>query len=631
MRSLVKKTDSGLLVTITQIVAIAMVLYHLSSGYVLLLSPIEHQNVHLVFALALVFLSDLVKSRRLWPLTLVFLLLSVASTGYVGLFFDELQWKVGDPVPSADVILVGGVLIILVIEGCRRSVGLVLFVAALIFLAYGFLGHYVPGYLHTFRSSPQEIISRLGIGSMGSMGIYSDFLSVSVNSIFLFIVFGSLLQVSGATRFFMQLAMLAGRRLAGGPAITAVISSALVGMVTGSVAANIATTGSFTIPMMKKTGYRPEQAGAIEATASTGGQIMPPIMGAAAFVMANFLGVPYAEVMKMAVIPAILYFFSAGLYAQFQAKKLRFAPLVEEVDTREMLLAAPLFIAPLTLMVVLLIQHYSLTYTMSLSVVLLLALSFVRKATRPNLRQLVNGFTQGARGGAEIGVICACLSVVTGVLEWKGLGLKLPMTVEMLSGGNLTLALVLAMIVSIILGMGIPTLGVYVLTAVAAAPALIRMGVTAAQAHFFAFYFGVLSFVTPPVAVGAVVAAKLAGAPYIKTAIEACKVAVGGFVVPFLIIWFPWLILKPEPGGTVLWNAVAMIACFTVIIALQAVICNYYLASLRSWERLLFSAISVTILVSLATKSSIMLLGALVFFILLTAWQWRKGEIKDRE
>jgi len=354
---------------------------------------------------------------------------------------------------------------------------------------------------------------------------------------------------------------------------------------------------------MKKAGYKPEQAGAIEAAASSGGQIMPPVMGAAAFAMSGITGIPYLHIVVAAVIPAILYFVVLGLYAQFQATKLNLPNMVEPIDFREMLLRAPLFLIPIGLIVYFLIIGNTLMYSAFWGIISSILLSLARKQTRSSLKIWAEGFTKGALAGAQIGMSCACIGMV----------------VETWSGGNMGIALLIIMVISIILGMGVTTLAVYVLVAMVTAPVLMKMGMPLLSAHFFVFFYALFSMVTPPIGMGAVIASKLAGADYLKTASEAVKAAIAGFVLPFLIIWNPVLLLKPV--GSPLLIAIRIVACLIVLIALEATLVNCYLAIMRLWERVVLGISVAAIMGYFITEILPLLIAGGALFILVTITQ----------
>jgi len=602
-----------------RVVAVALVLYQMVTPYYFFVTPTEHLNIHLGFALTLVFLVSLRGAKKnMKPVYAVLLLLSLACVFYIGIFNDELVFQVGDPFPPVAIILISTILIVVCIEANREVFGLTMPVFITFFLVYCLLGHLVPGYFGTSYVRPVDVISRLGIGALGVSGIYGLFLGVSANDIFLFVVFGSLLQVTGATRFFNEVGKLVSRKLAGGAGLSAVVTSALVGMVTGSVTANVVTTGSFTIPFMKKFGYRPEQAGAIEAAASTGGQIMPPVMGSAAFLLAAFVGIPYIEVAKMAAIPAVLYFLCVGLYVQFNGIKLNLSPPTEEVNYKEMALSAHLFIVPLTLLIVLLIKRYSLNFAMSITIIILIAMSFIRKETRPSLSKLIDGLTDGGVAGAQVAVICASLGIVESIITWRGIGFKIPKAFYNLSGGNLILGLLFTMIASLLLGMGVPTSAAYLVVAMTTAPALMKFGITMIQAHLFSFYFACMSMVTPPVAIAALVAAKLAGGKFVKTGIEATKAAIGGFIVPYLIIWCPAIILEPRGMAMAPFK---LTAAAMLIIAVQIVVCGCYLTKIGLVGRIFYSIIVGMLFLYLPSENFFLMGGGMALFVVATVWQ----------
>ncbi len=598
------------------VVAISMAVYHLVSTQRFLQGPIEHQATHLAFGLVLVFLIALKKRTRLRPLILLFLLASVVATAYIKIFISGLEMRAGTP--TLPDIVIGFILVVVVLWAAREAFGPVLPIIASLAILYFLFGQYLPDPLYHSSFKVARVVSHLNIGLTGMFGTV---LGVSANYIFLFILFGGILQASGAMEFFLQLGRLAGRRLAGGAALTAVISSGLVGMVSGSAPANVGITGAFTIPLMKKVGYRPEQAGAIEAAASSGGQIMPPVMGAAAFVLAEMVGVRYIWVCAMCAIPALLFFFTCGVYAQLHGMKLRLQPLPEEVNTRELLLRAPLFIVPVVLLTIILVMGFSPMYAAFWAIMSVILLSVIRKATRPSLGGWVEGFTRGASGGANIAVASGCIGIIVSTLTVTGLGIKIGGMVDVWSGGNLLIAAILVMILSIIMGCGMPTLAAYLLVAVATAPVLISMGVSMVQAHLFAFFFAIFSAVTPPVAMAAIVASGIAGSGYVRTSLEGVKAAFAGFVLPYLIIWCPVIILTPwEP----LWGITALIAIILGIVAISVVFANHYLTSTSPLERALFATCGIVLFGYAFTQNYLFLAIGTGLFVLLTLWQLRK-------
>lgn len=606
----------GLIDMAIAMVGVAMAIFHLMSTQYLILGGIEFQNAHLGFALLLTLLVAFKnRGRKARLLTIAFLILSVACITYVGILFEDLEIRAG--FNTFLDLVVGVIIVILVLEATRQSFGWILPVIAIIFIAYAFLGYYVPGALRGIGLAPSKVIAHL---SIGLSGVYGQILSISASYIFLFVFFGAIMQVSGATGFFEQVGRIVGRRLRSGAAISSVVTSAMVGTITGSVGANIATTGSFTIPLMKRVGYKPEQAGAIEAAASSGGQIMPPVMGAAAFAMAGVTGIPYLRIAVAAVIPALLYFLVVGLYTHFQAGKMGITSrMIEQIDYKELLLRAPLFILPLFTIVYCLVVGKSLMYSAFCGIISVILLSLIRKKTRGSLITWVRGFTTGALAGAEIAVSCACMGLIVQTLTLTGLGMKLPALVEMLSGGNVAIALTMVALISIILGCGVSTLAVYIIVAMVSAPVLLKMGIPMLPAHFFVFFYACFSMVTPPIGMGAIIASKLAGAKYMPTAFEAVKASVAGFVLPVLIIWNPVLLL--EPIASSLRAVLGLIACLGLLVSLQVLIVNYYITVINLWERALSGISLLALLGYFVTENYIFLFIGLTLFIFISVKQ----------
>ncbi len=608
---------------IITIVGLAMVVYQGLSTQIAIVSPAEHQNIHLAFSLSILFLVA-VRSTRGWRRTASYIMLALSLIGtiYVFLNFQELD-SIFD-YPNTLQLIIGVILIVVVLEATRRLYGLILPILALIFVAYAFWGNYLPGPFHTANLRPEMVISRL---SIGISGIYGMTLGISANYIFLFIVFGSLLQISGATNFFHQIGRVLGKRFRGGPALSAVFCSMLMGMVTGGPTANVAVVGPFTIPLMKRVGYKPYQAAAIEAAASTGGSIMPPVMGAVAFVMAGFTGIPYARIALVAVIPALLYYFSIALYAQFQAMKLNVLMVDEEPDKREMLLSGPIFFIPLISLTAFLIMEKTLMFAIFWTVIITFIVGNVRTSTRPSLKQWMVAFVEGAIGGAQIAAVCALIGLIVTPITMTGIGIKLPAIVEMWSHGSLTLALIITMIVSLILGTGLPTTPTYVLVAIITAPVLQKMGCSLLQAHFFAFYFACIAFVTPPEAMAALVASKLAGSSFMRTGWESCLVALGGFLVPFLGIWAPVIMLAPQSLAS---GILDMIFVIVLLIAAQAVICDYYLTALTIPERVILAAVPLAIIAFFVLRIPFYAIAGGAGFLVITLEQGWKMRVARR-
>jgi TRAP transporter 4TM/12TM fusion protein len=626
MDGLVKEIRENKVYILVVILGLAMALYHLISTQVLLQAAKAHFNTHLGFCLVLLFVGEFAanrdKFRRLWPLILA--LLALISTGYVQLFWPELEDRAYFNT-NLDLVI-GVILIFLVLEATRRDFGLVLPVITLLIVLYPFVGRSFPEPFRCQALDLDQTISNLSIGIQN--GIYGIVLPTSANFIFLFVLFGGVLQGLGGTKFFMLLARVVAGKMQGGPGMMAVMSSSLVGSITGSAAANVAITGSFTIPLMKKVGYKPKYAAAIEAAASNGGQIMPPVMGIVAFGMAGITGIPYLTIILMAVIPALLYFWAVGLYVYFRAGQFKITAMSEEkVEMRELLFSLPSFITPFIVILALFIKGYSVMYVAFWAIMSSVIVSFLKK-DRPSLGQVIQGFVRGARAGAGIGASAACVGLIMATVTMSGVGVKLSSGIQDWSGGYLLVALIIIAGVCVLMGFGGPSLTAYFIVSMFAAPALMKMGIGFEQAHFFVMFFAVFAFLTPPVALVALIAAKLADASYIASAIEATKAAIGGFIIPIMFIYCPILLLQPqEPLGAVM-GIIAGVAC---LLALEVAFVGYYLVNCNALERLLAALGGLSLLIFFIVKSPILFFAGLILCIVITLLQWRKKSVHARE
>jgi len=582
-KKLNQRNKSAILDKVIIIISIAMVIYHLISTQYSFQGSYEHQTSHLAFALLLIFLNaarNAEKKVKKWFFILV-ILLSLVSTAYIRIYIEHLEEAMG--YPDLMDVFIGIILVILVIEATRQAWGLVLPIVTAIFILYFLFGHYIPGPLYHRPFNFYYVISYLDIGFQG---IFGTFLAISANYVFLFVVFGSLLGITKIEEFLYEVGKAAGQVMAGGPGVTAVVASSMVGMVTGSAVGNVTITGAFTIPLMKKVGYKPEYAGAIEATASTGGQLVPPIMGASAFLMASFLGIPYVDIMLAAIIPAILYYYCVGLGVQLIAMKGNIRVKAEPLNKELIVKRFPLFVIPVAVLVILLFNRYTPMYAAFWAIVVTLIFSFVWSliiGEKPySLNDLMNCITKGAISGAYIGIALACVGIIAQTLITTALGNKIVGLVELLSGGDLLATLVFTMIMSIILGMGCPTAAAYAFVAILVIPILTRLGIMDLSAHFFAFYFAIISALTPPVAMAAMAAAGIAKGKYITTAIESFKLAISGFIIPYLIIFNPVLILRPN---SLVWGLISLFSIILGLSALTMFVYGYFISKLSILER----------------------------------------------
>jgi TRAP transporter 4TM/12TM fusion protein len=456
---------------------------------------------------------------------------------------------------------------------------------AVAFLFYAYFGPYMPG---IFAHKGYSIERLITVMYTSTEGIYGIPMAVSSTYIVLFVLFGAFLSKCGGGRFFIDFAFsLTGRRR-GGPAKAAVISSAFMGTMSGSAVANVVTTGTFTIPLMKKSGYQSVVAGAIEAVASTGGQIMPPIMGAAAFIMAEFTEIPYVTIAKSAVIPALLYFLAVYLMVDSQARKqgLKGLPKSELPGVgATMAWGGHLFI-PLIVLILMLVYAYSPMKSVFWGIVLIVVVGMMRKTTRVNPYKLIEALEYGARNAVTIAAACASAGIIVGVISLTGLGLKFSDSLVSLSGGNIFFALFFTMIASLILGCGMPTTAAYVVLATLAAPVLIQLGVPVLASHLFIFYFGCVSTITPPVALSSYAGAGLAEADPTTVGNTAFKFGLTAYIIPYMLVYGPSLLMK---GGLIQILTSLITACLGVI-AFTSGLQGFFQRGCFWWERILLVA-----------------------------------------
>lgn len=603
------------------VIACGMGFYHLIATQVLLWGVFQHQAIHLGFAMALVFLSGLkeMKRRKLWNLAM--LLVGVVVIAYILGNYQHVEMAVG--LPTTVDIIIGILLVIVVLEATRQAWGPVLPIVASVFIVYFFLGHRLPEPFWHYYFAPEYVISALGIGLQGIFGVV---LGVSANMVFLFLLFGGLLYVSGAN-FILELGKAAGRRFVSGPAQTAVVASSMVGTITGSAVANVALTGSFTIPLMKDSGYPPNTAGAVEATASTGSQLTPPVMGETAFLLAAFIGIAYVEVMITAVIPALFYYISVFLGVEIIARKEMIKAKLMEINRRLIMNSAPCFIIPLLVIFIFLILRFTPMYAAFYGVLSVVVVPFLRKETRPSFGAVLDGFVRGVTMGAKIGVALACVGIIYVTMTTTGLGIKLGGVVEALCAGNLLLALILTMLLTLMLGCGLVTPAAYAIAVLVVGPLLVKMGLKPITAHFFVFYFAVLSALTPPVALASLAGASIAGGNYWRTSLVAVKLALPGFLLPFLFVYNPVLLLQSMDQ---LLAILALIALPGMIICSSVVLFNHFLTKITFWGRGLYTLASVSLFGFCITHSYLLFVSGILLFIGLMVQEWRKVRARRR-
>lgn len=579
---------TGFMAKIVAAIAIAFSIFQLYTAIFGVLDAQLQRGVHLGFGLALVFLLyPTCKSwsrHKLHPFDLLLAVLGAAAPAYIIYEYQNLVLRAGT-VSDMD-LAVGIIGIILVIEAARRVVGIPMVCVVLVFIAYAFAGPYMPGVLAHRGLTPAQLVSHLYFTTEGIFGIP---LGVSSTFIFLFILFGAYLESTGLGKFFIDIANAIAGWASGGPAKVAVLSSGLMGTVSGSSVANVVGTGSLTIPMMKKLGYHKDFAGAVEAAASTGGQLMPPVMGAAAFLMAEFVGVPYIDIVKAAIIPALLYFAGVWLGVHFEAKRsnLKGIPRSELSKIGTLLRERGHLALPLVVIVYLLVSGYTPMRAALVAIILSILCSALRKSTRMKPIEIVEGLEKGARNVLGVLVACAAAGIIIGVVTKTGVGLKLASGLLELSGGMLLPTMFFTMITAIILGMGVPTTANYVITSTIAAPALVQMGVPVLAAHMFVFYFGIIADVTPPVALAAYAGAGISGGNALKTGVNASKLAIAAFIIPYIFVLSP-VILMVE--GTPLDLISATVTALIGMVSLSSALIGFLADKCNLLERLLLVA-----------------------------------------
>ena len=602
-------------------IAITFSVFQLYTAIFGVLDAQLQRAIHLGFGLALAYL--LYPFRRAWtrdhyfhPIDIVFAVLGAATPAYLVIQYRELITRAGTVSPVDTVV--GGLGILLVIEATRRVVGLPMVTVVLAFIAYAFLGPYMPGVLAHRGLTPEQLIGHLYFTTEGIFGIP---LGVSSTFIFLFILFGAYLESTGLGKFFIDLANAVAGWASGGPAKVAVLSSGLMGTVSGSSVANVVGTGSLTIPMMKKLGYNANFAGAVEAAASTGGQLMPPVMGAAAFLMAEFVGVPYIDVVKAAAIPALLYFTGVWLGVHFEAKrkKLKGIPRAELPNPLTLLKERGHLAIPLIVIVYLLVSGYTPMRAALVAIFLSILCAMLRKSTRMKPIEIVYGLERGAKGVLGVLVACASAGIIIGVVTKTGVGLRLASGLIDLAGGMLLPAMFFTMITAIVLGMGVPTTANYVITSTIAAPALEQMGVPVLAAHMFVFYFGIIADVTPPVALAAYAGAGISGGNALKTGVHASKLAVAAFIIPYVFVLSPVLLMvDATPLAIVSVTLTALLG----MIAISSALCGFLADHCRPYERILLIIAGLLMI----KPGGITDLVGLVLFVVILVMQHRRAK-----
>lgn len=552
-KSLNSRNYIGVFGKIVVLLAIIWTVFQLYMSSIGIMDAVKFRAWHLGFLLlfSFIFYPASKKSVGTRKLPTIVDLVCIALSAFVIFYFlftyDSFVRERAGENTTLD-IYVGALALILLFEASRRVVGLGLTFIALFFLTYNFFGAYIPGMLGHYGFSIERVVNLM---YWGGQGIFGTALGVSATYIFVFVMLGAFLKNSGFSDFINDLALTVAGRTAGGPAKVAVFASALMATVSGSAVSNVVTTGTVTIPMMKKAGYSKKFAGAVESVASTGGLIAPPVMGAAAFIMAEYLGVSYNVVMLAAIIPAILYYLTLFMIVHFEAKKMGLSGISKEniPNAKKVLKEGGHLFIPLLILLTMLFAGFSPLYAAIISLISVVPTAAIRKSTRMSFKVIIDSIVEGAKGAISVGIACAIVGIVIATITLTSVGLIIGNNVLSFAGDSILLAAILTAFISIVLGMGVPATAAYIIVATISVPILTRLGVDPIAAHMFAFYFAALSSITPPVALAAYAAAGIAGESPNKVAFESVRLGLIGFIVPFFFIFNPTLLLT---GGSLL-------------------------------------------------------------------------------
>ena len=587
------------------IIAAICILYSLFHLYITFnpMPSLLQRSVHVGVGFALIFLifpaSKKSSRKRVAWYDWIWFLLSLSGMTYLIYEYQDIVTSRGGMANSVDVIL-SIITVICVLEGSRRITGWILPILASIFLLYPFVSHldFMPDRLLTRPYDMGDIFGQL---FLKTEGLYSVAIGASVTFIFLFILFGAFLARSGMGQLFNDLALALAGDKKGGPAKVAVISSGFMGSINGSALSNVVSTGAFTIPLMKKVGYHKDFAGAVEASASVGGQILPPIMGASAFIMAETTGLPYSTIALAALLPAILYYLGVIAQVHFRAGRRDLKGMAKESlpQVKEVLKARGHMLLPIVFLIYLLIQNVPVGYAAAYTIGFTVVISMLRKETRMGFKDILGALEDGARQSLAVMAACAVVGIIIGVVSLTSFGTVMTSSIVTLGAGSLLLTLILTMLASMVLGMGLPSIPAYIITATMAAPALAGFDIPILSAHMFVFYFGVFANITPPVCLAAFAGAGISGGDPMKTGFLSLKLALAGFIVPFMFIYNPAMLMidptglavtaKEFPLPPVMDIVIAVVTSVVGVIGLSAALEGYFKGSMNSITRIILA------------------------------------------
>ncbi|WP_017381386.1 TRAP transporter permease [Paenisporosarcina sp. TG-14] len=612
------------MIRLVSVLSVGLALFHLITSFTGPLVTLQHRSVHTGVILALVFL--LFPSRKKAPqqhatvIDFLLAVLSIATIVYIFVDYMNIVQRAG--LPNQTDIIFSFLVVMLVLEGGRRVVGLGLTVMSSLFLLYALFGPYLPTVIAHRGYSIVDILTYM---YLTTEGIYGTAIGVSATYIFLFVLFGAFLNRTGMGQLFNDSAMAIAGHTSGGPAKVGVISSGFLGSINGSAIANVVTTGAFTIPLMKRTGYSKNFSGAVEAAASVGGQILPPVMGATAFIMAETLGMAYSEIALAAIIPGVLYYLGVIFVVHLRAKKLGLQGVSREElpQMKVVMKERGHLIIPLVILIYMLFGGFTPIYAASWAIISTVVIAMFRATTRLNFKNILQALEEGTRNALGVAMACAMVGIIVGVASLTGFGLKMTSAILILGNDMLILTLFFTMIASIILGMGLPSIPTYIITSSMAAPALLSFGIDPFVSHMFVFYFGIFANLTPPVALAAFAGAGIAGGDPNKTGFISLKLAAAGILVPYVFVYAPELLLQNASFGEVVW------VTFTTtlgILALGVALEGYLFTDVNLFFRLIAAVSALTLIIPTGV-TDVIGLTLIVSLVIMQALHWKRYSV----
>ena len=614
---------------LTDIILVSWCIFHLYTAYFGLLGGIKQRTVHLAFALVLcfrlypIFKQNNTRTKKVISNVISFLLLVGGLSSSIYMFLQDANLPLRAGTVVFEDVIFGVIMIIAILEGTRRAIGFPMCLASTICLIYCYFGKYMPSVI---AHSGFDLKGIVNIVYLTTEGIYGVAIYVAATFIFLFIILAQLLKEIGMGQFFIDIACKLFGSIRGGPAKIAVVASSFFGTISGSAVANVTSTGSFTIPLMIELGYPSYYAGAVEAVASAGGQFMPPVMASASFVIAEILGLPYYKVILGATIPAVFFYFCLFLQVDLYAVKANFVRLTKE-DLEKIswksLAAKSYFLLPIVVLLWILVVLKSTPSKAAIwTITSTLVVSLMSKKTRINVFKLISAFKNAGKTMVMISMACANVGIIIGSLMLTGIGLKFSTMLVRLSHGNIPCLLFLTMISSLILGMGVPSLVCYLLLALIVAPALILMGVEPLVAHLFIFYFGIISCITPPVAITAYAAAGIAGSNPTKTGFMAFRLGLVGFIVPFFMVYHPSLVVMDSSFIQIL-NGI--IIGLMMVFALASSLEGFMFRRINLLWRILLLMVAIMVIPNIIILN-LFALGLFIIIIVINYWEVKRAK-----